>query len=90
MEKEGKKSVSFTNIMQSPIETFTDFLHRLTISKNMPISNLNVRQVLIEALAFKYSSAECKIILRPSKTQSAPMDEWIKTTAIDLSDCVIG
>jgi hypothetical protein len=46
--------------MQSPIETFTDFVHSLMTSINTTISKQDVRNVVIEALAFKDSSAECK------------------------------
>ena len=52
--------MSFTKIMQSPIETFTDFVHSLMTSINTTISKQDVRNVVIEALAFKDSSAECK------------------------------
>lgn len=34
VEEQGKKSLSFTNIMQSSRETFIDFLHRLMSSIN--------------------------------------------------------
>lgn len=55
-----KMFITFTKIMQSPIETFTDFVHSLMTSINTTISKQDVRNVVIEALAFKDSSAECK------------------------------
>lgn len=60
VEERGKSSMSFTKIMQSPRETFTNFLHRLTYAMDRAISDPDVRQVLIEPLAFKNANAECK------------------------------
>lgn len=64
--------------MQSPRETFTDLLQRLTA-----ILDPDEKQILIETLAFEYANADYKKFLRLLKVQSAPMD-------IDLNDYVIG
>lgn len=70
--------MSFIKIMQSPRETFTDLLQRLTA-----ILDPDEKQILIETLAFEYANADYKKFLRLLKVQSAPMD-------IDLNDYVIG
>ena len=39
IEETGKKAESFTKVIQSPKETFTDFLHRLTSAENRMVVN---------------------------------------------------
>lgn len=62
MEEQGKKSMSFTKIMQSHSNCLTDFLHRLKASKRRAISIPDVRLVLTET-TFENANAECKMFL---------------------------
>lgn len=50
--------MSFIKIMQSPRETFTDLLQRLTA-----ILDPDEKQILIETLAFEYANADYKNFL---------------------------
>ena len=63
MEEQGKRSMSLTKTMQSPGETFTDFLHRLTYAVNSSISDAGARQVLIETFACKNPNTVYKTFL---------------------------
>lgn len=64
MKEQGKKNpMSFTRIIQSPRETFTDLLHRLTSAISRAISDPDARQVLIEALASKMKMQSIKKFL---------------------------
>ena len=41
IEEIGKKAESFTKVIQSPKETFTDFLHRLTTAMSTMVQIQN-------------------------------------------------
>ena len=43
IEEIGKKLESFTKVVQSPRETFTDFLHRLTSAVNRTVPDSEAR-----------------------------------------------
>ena len=60
VEEQGKKSLSFTNIMQSSRETFIDFLHRLMSAINREMSDPDAKWVLIEILALKLQMQSVK------------------------------
>lgn len=64
-EQEKKIMMSFTIIMQNSWETFTDFVHWSMSTINKVIPDSDVKQVLIEVLAFENSNAECKKSLDP-------------------------
>lgn len=51
--------------MQNSWETFTDFVHWSMSTINKVIPDSDVKQVLIEVLAFENSNAECKKSLDP-------------------------
>lgn len=90
MEKEGKMSLSFTKIVEIPKEMFTDFLHGLSSVLYRVISGPDEKWVYIVILDFENADSDCKTVLSPLKAWSAPMDEWIRTTAvIDLIDYII-
>ena len=42
--------------------------------------NLEAKQIIIESLAFENVNYQCKRIIRPLKTRSAPLEEWIQDT----------
>lgn len=44
------------------------------------ISDLKIRQILIESMAFKNANSECKKVIRPLKARSVAIDEWIIKT----------
>ena len=80
IEDVGKKLESFTKVIQSPRETFTDFLQRLTSAVNRTVPDSEARRIIIESLAFENANAQCKRILRPLKARSAPIEDWIRET----------
>ena len=85
IEEVGKKLESFTRVIQSPSETFTDFLHRLTSAVNRTVRDSEARRIIIESLAFENANTQCKRILRPLKARSAPIEDWIRETInVDL------
>lgn len=45
------------------------------------VSDPEVRQLLIKSLAFENSNLECKMVIRPLKARTAPVDEWIRNAA---------
>ena len=55
-------------------------MQRLTKAVKIGITDPDVRQMLIESLAFENANLEYKKILGPLKVRSAPMDEWILHT----------
>lgn len=82
VEEPGKRAVSFTEIMQGPKSAFTIFfLQRLTSAVNKIVSDSEVRQILITFLAFENANSEYKSMIRPLKTRSEPIDEWIRNMA---------
>ena len=87
IEEVGKKLEPFNRVIQSPRETFTDFLHRLTSAVNRTVPDSEARRIIIETLAFENANAQCKRILRPLKARSAPIEDWIRETLnVDLYD----
>ena len=78
----GKKTESFTKLIQVPKEVFMDFLQRLTSEVNRMIPNSEARQIIIESLAFENANSLCKKLIRPLKEKSAPLEEWIRDTII--------
>jgi hypothetical protein len=67
------------------LETFTDFLQRLVSAVNKVLSDPDVRQVLIETLAFENVNAKYKRAIRLLKAHTTPMDEWIRDMTDDAS-----
>ena len=87
IEEIGKKLESFTKVVQSPRETFTDFLHRLTSAVHRSVRDSEARRIIIETLAFENANTQCKRVLRPLKARSAPIEDWIRETMnVDLYD----
>lgn len=81
VKEPGKSSESLSTIRQGPKEAFTDFLQRLTPAVNRIASDPEIRQLIIEVLAFEKANSECKRVIRPLKARSAPIAEWIRNTA---------
>ena len=77
IEDIGKKLESFTKVIQSPRETFTDFLHRLTPTVIKTVPDSEARHIKIESMAFEFDNSQCKRIFRPLIARSAPIDDWI-------------
>ena len=80
VEELVKRTRSFTKVTQGPKETFTDFSQRLISAANRMISDPEVRQILIECLAFENANSECKRVMMPAKARSTPIDECIRQT----------
>ncbi|XP_052610186.1 oxidized purine nucleoside triphosphate hydrolase isoform X1 [Peromyscus californicus insignis] len=80
VEEPGKKTESFTKVIQGPKESFTDFLQRLTSAVQKMVPNSEASQIIIESLAFENANAACKRIIRPLKARSAPLEDWIRDT----------
>ena len=59
----------------------TDFLQRLIPTANIMTSDPDVRQILIETLAFENTSSECKWMIETLKPRSAAIDVGIRNTA---------
>lgn len=70
----GKKSGSFTKIIQDSKEVFTNFLQRLILDINRVVSNPEDRQILIKSLIFENANSEFKAVIRPLKARSIPTD----------------
>lgn len=68
-EDSGKKSESFTKIIQGLKEDFTDFLQRLASAVNRIAPDSEVRQILIESLAFENANSECERVVRQDEAQ---------------------
>nr|KAF6466093.1 hypothetical protein HJG63_011395 [Rousettus aegyptiacus] len=64
--------------MQSPGESYTDFLSRLPTAIVRAVTLPEVQELLLESLAYKNANAECQRTLRPLKAQGAPLEEYIK------------
>jgi hypothetical protein len=54
-----------TTLLSGSSDSFRDFLQRLTAALNRRITDPNVREFLIEHLAFKNTEAKCKQAIRP-------------------------
>lgn len=78
IEEPGERSTSFTKIAQGSGEAFTDYLQSLVSAINKAVSDPDVRQMVIEILAFENGNNECKRVIRPLKVQTAPMDKCIR------------
>ena len=63
----GGKTDSFAKFIQDPKETFINFLQRLTSAINKRMPNSEIRQVIIESLAFENANAQYKMVIRPLK-----------------------
>lgn len=79
--KHQKRSEVFAKIIQGQKEAFTDFSQRLTSAVYRIESDSEVRQILMNYLIFKAPNSELKMVIRPLKARSAPIDEWIRNTA---------
>ena len=77
IEEVEKKIESFTMVIQSPKETFMDFLPRLTSAINRTILNSVVTQTRIQSLGFENANAQCKGIIRTLKVRPAALEKWI-------------
>ena len=55
------------------MQKFTPAINRIALDPE-------VRQILIDSLAFKNGNSECKKVIGPLKARSAAMDEWIRNT----------
>ena len=75
IEEVQKKIESFTKI-KGPKETFTDFFQRLASIVNRMIPNSKTTQI-IECLNFENANSQCKRVIRPFKTRSTRLEEWI-------------
>nr|KAF6418749.1 hypothetical protein HJG63_008771 [Rousettus aegyptiacus] len=78
VEPPGKHPQSFTKIMQSPGESYTDFLSRLCTAIIRALALPEVQELLLEPLAYENANGECQRALRPLKTQGAPLEDCIK------------
>lgn len=75
-----KRVESYTRIRQGQREPFIDFLQRLIKALDIGVTDPESRRILLESLAFENANIECKKIIGPLKSRSAPMDEWIQHT----------
>ena len=88
--EEVERNKSFTKVIQSPMETFMDFLQRLTLAVNRMIPNSEAGQTIIEYLAFKNTNPQCQRIIRPLNARSALLEAWIQDKSIlDLMTIMI-
>ena len=69
----GKKIESFTKGLQNPIETFTNFVQRLTLEVKGMISNLEATQIIIETVTFENVNVKCKMIIMLLNSISEPL-----------------
>ena len=67
----GKRLEPFSQVMQCPKETLSDFLQRLTSSVERSMLDPSTRKSLIESLAFENVNAKAKEIIRPLSARSA-------------------
>jgi hypothetical protein len=81
----GKRLEPFTQVIQDPQETFSDFLQRLTSAMERIVSDSAARKAIIESLV-ENASAEGKEVIRQLKARSASIYEWIRYTA-DARSC---
>ena len=56
-------------------------MQRLTSAVNGIASDSEVRQTLIESLAFETANSECKRVIRSLKMRLTPIDKWIGNAA---------
>lgn len=65
----------------NPKEAFTNiFAKKWTTVVNRILKDTEVREILIETLAFKNANSGCKRRNRPLMAKSALIDEWIRKT----------
>lgn len=69
IEKSVIRSELFIKIMQDPKEVFTNFLQFLASARNIILSDPEIRQILIECLAFQ--NIRMQNVIRPLETRSA-------------------
>ena len=70
----GRKVESYTRVRQGQGEPYTDFLQRLIKALNTGITDPEARRLILESLAFENANLDCKKIIGPLKSRSAPMD----------------
>ncbi|XP_052568117.1 endogenous retrovirus group K member 10 Gag polyprotein-like [Peromyscus californicus insignis] len=80
VEEPGKKTESFTKVVQGPKESFTDFLQRLASAVKRMVPDSEASKIIIESLTFENANAACKTIIRPLKARSVPLEDWIRDT----------
>ena len=76
----GNKIKSFTQVIEGQKYAFTDFLQRLASAVNRMIPDKEGRWIIIESLVFENVNAQWKRVIRPLKTRSATLEEWIWDT----------
>ena len=76
----AKRVESYTRVRQGQREPFTDFVQRLIKALDIGVTDPEARRILLESLAFENANTECKKIIGPLRSRSAPMEEWIQHT----------
>lgn len=74
----GQSEHAFTTITQSSKEPYADFLARLQSAMQGAVTQTDVRDLLLQTVAFENANSECQKALRPLRAQRAPLNEYIK------------
>ena len=59
-------------------EHYVDFIARLCQNLNKTFSKPDLRDLLMQVLAYDNANSECKKVIQPLKTQAAPLEEYLK------------
>ena len=71
-------SVSFTQIKQSNGETYVDFIPGPHQNLTKTVSQPDLRDLLMQVLAYDNANSECKKATQPLKAQGAPLEKYLK------------
>ena len=63
--------------MQSNGKPYVDFIARLRQNLNKTVSQLDLRDLLMQVLAYDNANSEFKKVIQPLKAQCAPLEEYL-------------
>ena len=74
----GHTTPSFTQVRQSNGDTYVDFIARLRKNLMSSVSHPNLRDMLLQLLAYDNANSECQKALQPLKAQESNLEDYIK------------
>ena len=75
LRNQRKISTASVNVIQWPVETFTDILQRLSSAIHGATLDPETRQLLMEILSLENKNTECNREIKSLEAQGAPIEK---------------
>lgn len=77
----GKPTLPFSKLKQRLNEPYVDFIVRLQDNLRRTIAHPDLREMLLQILAYDNANTECQRVIQPLKAVGAGMEDYIKACA---------